>query len=256
MILWCDGAHEPAENMRRDAALLQGMETGSDVTPVLRLFQFDPPGITLGHAQCAERELDLARCARDGVTWAIRPTGGRAIFHADEWTYSFCTRIADAEWGGSLSEAYERLSTLLLDSFARLGVPAERAAPEGARTRRPERRAAGVAAPAPPCFASTTRHEIVRGGRKIVGSAQRRTATTLLQQGSVLLSERHLRIAEYVAVAESERVRVRAELSAASTHIGDIVGRHAPLETWADALSAATRITRRLAGADAFPLTV
>jgi lipoyl(octanoyl) transferase len=256
MILWCDGAHDPAENMRRDAALLRGMETGSDVTPVLRLFQFDPPGITLGHAQRAVRELDLARCARDGVRWAVRPTGGRAIFHADEWTYSFCARIADAEWGGSLSEAYDRFSALLLDSLARLGVPAERAAAHGARSAHPERGAAGIAAPAPPCFASTTRHEIVRERRKIVGSAQRRTATALLQQGSVLLSERHLRIADYVAVGESERDRIRAELSAASTHIGDVVGRQAPLETWARALCAATRITRRLDGAHAFPLTV
>ena len=75
--------------MRRDAALLERIDraaaAGADETePVLRLFCFAPPGITLGHAQRPERELDLERCRCEGVPWAIRPTGGRAIFHAQE----------------------------------------------------------------------------------------------------------------------------------------------------------------------------
>ena len=65
MILWCDGVHDAAENMRRDAALLAAAEAGAD--PVLRLFGFDPPGITLGRNQDPSRELDLARCAADRV---------------------------------------------------------------------------------------------------------------------------------------------------------------------------------------------
>jgi hypothetical protein len=98
MILWCDGAHDPAENMRRDQALLDAAGTGTP--PVLRLFQFEPPGITVGRNQTPERELDLARCMADGVGWAIRPTGGRAIFHAEEWTYS--SPPDDPGWVGRL----------------------------------------------------------------------------------------------------------------------------------------------------------
>src|SRR5215470_14219661 len=112
MILWCDGAHDPAENMRRDGALLAAAEAGAP--PVLRLFQFEPPGITLGRHQAPERELDLARCVADGVGWAVRPTGGRAIFHAEEWTYSLAAPREDPEWGGSPGDTYARASALIL----------------------------------------------------------------------------------------------------------------------------------------------
>jgi lipoate-protein ligase A len=258
MMLWCDDAHDAIENMRRDVRLLNAVERGEVASPVLRLFRFAPAGITLGHGQSAERELDLARCSRDGVITAIRPTGGRAIFHADEWTYSFSAKIADPDWGGSLSVAYDRLGALLLASLARLGVPAERA--EAAAARASRMRGAGgalrrAAAAAAPCFATTTRHEIVRAGRKIVGSAQRRTATALLQQGSVLLSDRHLRLADYLAVPESERETIRAELGAASTHIGDILGEHAALARWAEAIAASTQVSDFRRGASALPLT-
>src|SRR5207249_1466696 len=81
VILWCDGAHDAAENMRRDAALLAAADRAGAFIPVLRLFRFEPHGITLGYAQRPERELDLARCARDRVRWAVRTTGGRALCH-------------------------------------------------------------------------------------------------------------------------------------------------------------------------------
>src|SRR5258705_2224055 len=79
MILWVDGAHDPRENMRRDERLLAAAEGGALAGPVLRLFTFAPAGITLGRAQDPARVLDLERCARDRVPWAVRPTGGRAI---------------------------------------------------------------------------------------------------------------------------------------------------------------------------------
>ena len=93
MILWVDGRHGPAENMRRDALLLAAADRGAP--PVLRLFAFAPHGITLGRSQRPEVELDLDRCEADGIPWAIRPTGGRAIFHAEEWTYSLAAAISD-----------------------------------------------------------------------------------------------------------------------------------------------------------------
>src|SRR5690349_21852177 len=100
MILWCDGAHDPAEDMRRDTALLAAAAAGAE--PVLRLFRFAPHGVTLGFAQDPARELDLAGLAATGVPWASRPTGGRAIFHAEEWTYALASPLSDPEWGGSL----------------------------------------------------------------------------------------------------------------------------------------------------------
>jgi len=226
MILWCDGGHDPSGNMRRDAALLDAAEAGAQ--PVLRLFRFVPPGITLGRSQDPARTLDLERCRRDGVAWAVRPTGGRAVFHDQEWTYSFASPLAHPEGAGSIHDAYARLSRLIVASLARLGVAAALApgTRDGSRGVRDQ------------CFASTARHEIVRGGRKLVGSAQRRTARALLQQGSLLLGDGHARLADYLALPDEAREAARARLLASATHAGDVLGPRAPLGRWAEALAA------------------
>jgi len=225
--------------MAVDAALLAAAETGA--APVLRLFRFAPPGITLGAHQQPARELDLERCRRDGVAWAVRPTGGRAIFHADEWTYAFACPIDDPGWGGSLREAYDRVSALVGASLLRLGVPATLVAHGahergGGRAATPGPRAA--AGPAAPCFASVARHEILIGGRKFVGSAQRRTSRALLQQGSVLLGDGHLRLLDYLALPDDTRRRERLRLAAGSAHAGRWLGSATPIERWGDALAA------------------
>jgi len=231
LVLWCDGAHDVCENMRRDAALLAAAGPGRPA--VLRLFRFAPPGITLGASQRPERELDLERCRADGVGWAIRPTGGRAIFHAQEWTYALAAAIDDPRWGGSLGVAYDRMSAVLVASLAALGVPVTLA---GARAGATPERPRSAAGPAAPCFASTTRHEVVLNGRKLVGSAQRRTAVALLQQGSVLLGSGHLRLADYLALPMGARAGERERLQALATDAGAALGVDPPLERWADAL--------------------
>lgn len=252
MILWCDGAHDPAENMRRDHALLAAAQAGAE--PLLRLFRFAPPGVTLGMNQDPARELDLARCASDGVPWAVRPTGGRAIFHAEEWTYALAAPLDHGDWGGGLEEAYARTSALIVRSLLRLGVPAAfapRAGPE------PSPAARGHGGPTPPCFAHAARHEVVLEGRKLVGSAQRRTARALLQQGSVLLGPGHLRLADYLPLPESRRERVRASLARVTATAAPWIGLEPPLERWADALTAelGPRSRRVDAAAGAFLLT-
>lgn len=230
MILWCDGDHDPAENMLRDRALLDRLERGDEREPVLRLFRFAPHGITLGASQAPERVLDLERCRREHVPWAVRPTGGRAIFHAEEWTYSLSARIDDSEWGGTLREAYARTARLLIASLLRLGVPVE-AAP-GASAGRGVARATASAA----CFASTGGHELVLAGRKLAGSAQRRLTHAFLQQGSVLLGSGHLRLIDYLAVADARRAQMQSDLRRRTADAGRWLG-DASLERWADALA-------------------
>jgi lipoate-protein ligase A len=228
MIVWCDGSHDVVENMRRDRerlATLERDEPSATGEAMLRLFGFAPPGITLGHAQRPERALDLDRCRADGIGWAVRPTGGRAIFHADEWTYSLTARIDDPRWGGSLERAYRAASELIAASLVRLGVPARLASPGLRRT------PAGEAA----CFASTAAHEIELRGKKLVGSAQRRGARALLQQGSILLGPGHLRLADYVAASAPRRAEIRERLAAAATLATDL-DPATPIERWRDAL--------------------
>jgi lipoate-protein ligase A len=229
LILWVDGDHDAAENMRRDERLLaRAAEHGE---PVLRLFAFAPPGITLGHGQSPERELDLERCAADGIAWALRPTGGRAILHAHDWSYSLSAPLDDRDWGGTASRAYARASALIVASLNRLGVPAA-FAPGVPRA------AAGPRRGIEPCFTSTARHEIVLHGRKLVGSAQRRTARAMLQQGSVLLGEAHAGLVDYLALSEPRRREVRERLRMGTAHAGDFLGATPPLARWGDALLA------------------
>ncbi len=226
LVLWVDGAHSAAENMRRDAGLLERVAAAPSA-PVLRLFAFDPPGITLGRAQDPERDLDLERCRRDGVGWAVRPTGGRAIFHAEEWTFSLSAALDDPVWGGSLARAYESAARLILASLARLGVPAE-----FARAPQPVPARPGLA-----CFASAARHELLLDGRKLMGCAQRRTSNALLQQGSVLLGDGHLRLADYLALSDERRAAERRALHLSATPAGAWLGADLGLDRWARALA-------------------
>jgi lipoate-protein ligase A len=252
MILWCDGGHSARDNMRRDRRLLErlvGAADGSaEAEATLRLFRFAPPGITLGHAQDPSRTLDLERCEADGVEWAVRPTGGRAIFHDEEWTYSVAARIADPDWGGDLRRSYQRVSGLIHASLVALGVPADRSGGR-ARVPRPEEPPHDPARPS--CFASTSRHEIELAGSKLVGSAQRRSGGALLQQGSVLLGPSHVRLADYLRVTGEARDRARQALAANATTAEAYLGSRPPLERWADAIAGTLGDrARRVSGAD------
>ena len=231
MILWLDGAHDAPTNMARDAELLERAASRDLRETVLRLFTFSPPGITLGRAQDPAHELDLAALAAAGIRWAVRPTGGRAIWHEEEWTFSLVTRLGEGEWAGSSDAAYERTGRLLAQALQSLGVPAE-LAPGSARGPGAPRERAGAA---PPCFASTARHELVLEGRKLAGIAQRFSHGALLQQGSLLLGDAHERLAEFVP--SPDREALRQDLRSATAVAGAWLGSDRLLTRLRDALA-------------------
>ncbi|MFM7232817.1 MAG: biotin/lipoate A/B protein ligase family protein [bacterium] len=241
--LWLDTGHAPDLNMARDAALLDACEAGR-VGVVLRLFRFSPPGITLGRAQVPERELDLARVSADGVPWAVRPTGGRAIWHDEEWTFSLVTPLSSTGWAERPELAYARTGRLLADALQRLGVPATLApgSPRGVGAPR-----ASVGA-APPCFASTARHELVVEGRKLAGIAQRVRRETLLQQGSLLVGGSHVRLADYVAVPDGARDDLRRAMRAGSADAGAWLGEDRSLSRLGEAIAACWPEAERWSG--------
>jgi lipoate-protein ligase A len=202
-----DDPRDPRAQMAIDAARLE--ETARTARPItrIRLFTFAPPGITLGHSQDPARELDLAALDRDGVPWALRPTGGRAIWHEAEWTFSLVTCLGPGGWALTPAEAYARTGRLLVDALQALGVPVT-LAPGTRRGPGAPRAAAGAA---PPCFASTARDELLLEGRKVAGIAQRAVRGALLQQGSILLGDSHVTLARYVVGDPARRARLAAE---------------------------------------------
>ena len=244
MILWHDGAHGPRENMRRDAGLLEAALCGRVGTPVLRLFRFAPRGITLGRSQEPARELDLARVDASGLEWATRPTGGRAIFHDEEWTFSLVSTLGGDGWAADATAAYERTCELLANVLQRLGVPVETSAGSARGVGVPRERSG----PAAPCFASTARHELTITGRKVAGIAQRQIGNVLLQQGSILLGESHLELVDWIPIPPPVRSDARERLAGVSTHTAPWLGARPDLALLVEGCAALLPLADRLGG--------
>ncbi|MFZ0129288.1 MAG: hypothetical protein WAL77_07695 [Candidatus Dormiibacterota bacterium] len=176
-----DGGAPGQENMRRDLSLLDACAHG-EISGAVRLYWFEPACLSLGRMQPLD-DVDLEACARDGVDIVRRPSGGRAVLHDQEVTYSVVCRSDDPIFGGRVLESCSRIHQAVARGLEMLGVHAvPRAMP--ANLRRDARDGAAVA----DCFARPAAHELLDDtGRKMVGSAQARRAGALLQHGSVLL---------------------------------------------------------------------
>ncbi len=163
-----------AWNMAVDQALVELYP--QQQWPTLRLYSWAPACVSLGIAQ-QWSAVHVERCAERGIEIVRRPTGGRAILHDREVTYSVVTRQDDPLIAAAtIVAAYAQISAALVTGLRRLGVAAELAA-------RPGTDATKSAA----CFDLAADHEIIVGGRKLVGSAQARKQGVVLQQGTLLL---------------------------------------------------------------------
>jgi lipoate-protein ligase A len=159
--------------MARDTALLaRAARTGETVFSV---YSWAKPTLSFGRHQPAAGHYDPEKIHAAAVDVVRRPTGGRAILHNREVTYSVTAPLDDEP----LRAAYTRINDILVDGLARLGVPATIAAPEG-RSPVPSTR---------PCFELPSEGEVIAGGRKLVGSAQWRDENALLQHGSILVED-------------------------------------------------------------------
>jgi lipoyl(octanoyl) transferase len=160
-----------SENMALDEALMSRARTTGEW--VLRVYSWSSPTLSLGRNQNARLAYDPATLAKAGVAVVRRPTGGRAVLHHREVTYSVTAPAVDA---GALSESYSRINRLLLDGLRSLGVAAEVAD----RTQAPKPDFS-------PCFERPSPGELMVAGRKLAGSAQWREQGALLQHGSILV---------------------------------------------------------------------
>jgi lipoate-protein ligase A len=183
--LLIDGPLPGVRNMAVDEALMRSAGDAGVVT--LRFYRWSPGCLSFGRNQEARGAYDAAAAAERGIDVVRRPTGGRAVYHHRELTYSV---TAPAGTWGSLRETYRRINRALAAGLRELGVPASCAGhePDGAGRRR--------AAPRPTpraCFRDPLPGEVTVEGRKLVGSAQWRDGGALLQHGSILLvDEQHV----------------------------------------------------------------
>jgi len=182
-------------NMAVDEAILEAATRG-DVPPTLRLFGWQPACLSLGYAQAAA-DADRVRLTQRGWDLVRRPTGGKAILHTDELTYSVAGPQTEPRLVGSVLESYRRLSAALLKALHLLGIPAQSQA---------EVLHSESASKGPVCFEVPSNYEITVGGKKLIGSAQARRREGVLQHGTLPLYGDLTRICAVLAFpGETER---------------------------------------------------
>jgi lipoate-protein ligase A len=207
-----DGHADGATNMAVDEALLTSLVEG-DGLPTLRFYAWSPPCLSLGRNQPLA-DADVMTCRAAGVDVVRRPTGGRAILHTDELTYSLVLRQTDPRALGGVVESYRRLSEGLLAGLQRLGVGAVQAVGQ----RKPAADLTAV------CFETPSDYEITVDGRKLVGSAQWRARGGVLQHGTLPLHGDLARIVTYLALSAAEREAQRRWLRAGATTLQEALG--------------------------------
>jgi len=172
--IWVDEEPRPGwANMAIDHALLERADQSSERW--LRLYRWSPSCLSFGRHEPATRRYNASRIAMLGIDTVRRPTGGRAVWHAQELTYAVA---APGAGFGSLRAAYLEIHRMLAEALTQLGAQACLA---------PESVTPSLDAGA--CFAQAVGGEITVGGRKVVGSAQLRLGSALLQHGSILLQD-------------------------------------------------------------------
>jgi len=201
--------------MALDEAIVRAVETG-DSPPTVRVYEWRAPSVTIGFSQVAARVLDIDRCRRDGVDVVRRPTGGRAVFHVDDLSYSVAAYRNDERFGGSLGNSFRIVNEVLRQALAMIGIAAEPGGHSSSSTGR-----AGVSGL--PCFAGGTRFEIAVDGKKIVGSARRQYGTVFLQQGTILVGPAYPGILDYLGDPSTRSEYGRA-LAERSTSLSTVTG--------------------------------
>lgn len=211
--------------MAIDDAILSSVASGASL-PTLRLYAWSPPCLSLGYGQRMSA-VDFARLALHQMPLVRRPTGGRAILHVDELTYSLALPAQHPLAHGGIVESYGKISEALLLALRSLGahVAAKRA-----------EAAEGVLSPV--CFDTPSHYEIAVEGKKLVGSAQVRRRDGILQHGTLPLCGDIARICDVLAYPdESARAAARTEVRLRAITLEQALGRPVDWQTAADAVA-------------------
>jgi lipoyl(octanoyl) transferase len=211
--------------MAVDEAILEHIHRGESIS-TLRLYSWNPPCLSLGHAQSI-KDVDMERLKSHGWDVVRRVTGGRAILHTDELTYSVTGSADEPVLAGGVLESYNRLAQALLHAVKSLSVPVEMKEHEDGHTQQNLN---------PVCFEVPSTYEITVDGKKLIGSAQARKKEGVLQHGSLPLTGDLTRICDAL-VFESETARQNAKerLLTRATTIESAIGVETAWETAAQA---------------------
>lgn len=224
--------HKPALgawNMAVDESILEAV-TRRDAPPTLRLYAWEPPCLSLGYAQPIT-DVDLQKLNSRGWDLVRRPSGGRAILHVDELTYSIIGTNRETIFKGNLVESYRCISQVLLTALQLLGIDASSMPNEDLKKASPANTQEAI------CFEVPSHYEITVNGKKLIGSAQVRRKSGIIQHGTLPLYGDLTRITQVLAYPNdiareeaAERVRIR------SSTISDILNHQVNWDTAAQTI--------------------
>lgn len=220
------GENTGSYNMEYDLSLVRDALPGNII---FRLYRWNPYCISLGANQ-SESEIDKVKIERDGLDLVKRPTGGRAILHSAELTYSVITVL---DHDSSPRNIYRLINFALLEGLKiydkRLtGLVTESVQPDLLSFYKENLSAA--------CFGVPAKNEIKFNGKKLVGSAQRKIGSTLLQHGSIMCGNYHVNLAGYLNLPFDERLEIKEVLERKTTELETILQNKTDYEKLSEAL--------------------
>ena len=204
--------HDPFENMAIDEALFR-IHQKERKPPVLRLYGWRRRAVSLGYFQDVAEELNYAYCRDIGIPIVRRPTGGKAVLHDSDLTYSLVAKEDSPLFSTDVVETYRIISGCIVRGLAIAGIETHMV--EGGRNETLSGNGF--------CFATSYRHELLAGGKKICGSAQTRARGVFLQHGSVLVDLDPLAVCSAIGKTEDVQKRAR-EIGASVTSVRETMG--------------------------------
>lgn len=211
--------------MAVDESILEHIHRGESM-PTLRLYAWEPPCLSLGYAQPFS-DVDVMRLKQRGWEIVRRATGGRAILHTDELTYSVTAPADEPRVAGTVLESYNRLARALFAAVQDLSLSVEM------KEHDPKPALQNFN---PVCFEVPSTYEITVGGKKLIGSAQARKKEGVLQHGSLPLTGDLARICDALIFEDGAARAVAAQrLLDRATTVESALGRVVDWETAAQA---------------------
>ena len=226
---WIDtGYADGTYQMATDWALLEHAAENGMTT--MRMYGWKPYCISLGYNQSSDC-IDSNKCRENGIDIVRRPTGGRAVLHAEEVTYSVIIPEKNSSSYKSIGAIYNYISRGLARGIQKLCVPANL-----------KKRSLDMASHyrtqfSVSCFSAAARHEVLVDGKKLVGSAQRRLSQGVLQHGSILTGDAHQTLPEYLKDAgKADILKLKDHMRKKTVSLGSYLEREVNYSEVADAV--------------------
>ncbi|AWE09289.1 octanoyltransferase [Lysinibacillus sp. 2017] len=190
--------------MALDEALLDWHSEGS-IPPIIRFYEWNPATLSIGYFQQVKRDINMQAVKEQDLGFVRRPTGGRAVLHDQELTYSVIVSEAYPEMPTTVTEAYRVISEGILLGFQNLGLDAYFSVPDSQEKFDDLKKPKSAV-----CFDAPSWYELVVEGKKVAGSAQTRQKGVILQHGAILLDldeERLLSVFNFETEESKEKMR-------------------------------------------------